>query len=208
MKLCTSILFFCCVWLALLFLPSSQSFPLVVSQPKPTARQSPHSSHHTSTTRSSRNLSENGASSTRLFHNQKKKRNNNNSSGAGFASPFRNSLEQVFPYTGTVRPGQQSPQRVVLQEDIVKPDYWQTGRPSAANAASRQLRLPWMIEVKTATEIERMREAGRLARHVLDFAGRLVESGITTDEIDAAVHHEIVQVRKQQCKRWLRLVNR
>jgi len=51
-----------------------------------------------------------------------------------------------------------------------------------------------MIEVKSAAEIEKMRESGRLARHVLDLAGRMVEPGVTTDEIDAAVHNEIIKV--------------
>ena len=178
---CTHAVFYVCLLLGplLLLLPSSLAFPVVVSPPKTTTSQT-------------------SSSSTCLFHNQKKKRSSKGSAGAGFASAFRNSPydDDVFPYTGTVRPGQQSPQRVVLQEDIVKPDYWQTGRP--LSAASRQLRLPWMIEVKTATEIARMREAGRLARHVLDLAGRMVEPGITTDEIDAAVHQEILQVGKKQ----------
>ena len=132
-------------------------------------------------------------SSTRLFHNNKKttKRNSNgNSAGGGFAS-FRGSPDVTFPYTGTVRPGNQSPQRIVVQEDIVKPDYWQTRIPTSGKPL-----LPWMIEVKTASQIVKMREAGRLARHVLDMAGRMVEPGITTDEIDGAVHAEIVKVTR------------
>ena len=48
--------------------------------------------------------------------------------------------------------------------------------------------LPWVIEVKTAEEIEKMRAAGRVAREVLDTAGREVRPGMTTDEIDNIVH--------------------
>lgn len=77
-----------------------------------------------------------------------------------------------------------------MQDDIAKPDYWQSGVPLPKKSL-----LPWMIEVKSAAEIAKMRAAGRLARHILDLAGRMVEPGVTTDAIDAAVHAEIVKVR-------------
>lgn len=51
-----------------------------------------------------------------------------------------------------------------------------------------------MIEVKTASEIEKMRAAGRVAREVLDLAGRMVQPGITTDDIDQLVHDETLKV--------------
>ena len=44
--------------------------------------------------------------------------------------------------------------------------------------------LPWIVEVKTAEEIIKMRAAGKVAREVLDIAGKAVRPGITTDEID------------------------
>merc|ERR1719223_1554878 len=53
--------------------------------------------------------------------------------------------------------------------------------------------LPWIIEVKTPEEIKKMRAAGRVAREVLDIAGRAVRPGITTDEIDNLVHAESVK---------------
>ena len=56
--------------------------------------------------------------------------------------------------------------------------------------------LPWVIEVKTEEEIEKMRAAGRVAREVLDLAGRMVCAGVTTDEIDNVVHEETLKVRK------------
>lgn len=56
-----------------------------------------------------------------------------------------------------------------------------------------------MIEVKTAVEIEKMRAAGRVAREVLDLAGRMVQQpGITTDDIDQLVHDETLKVRTLQ----------
>jgi hypothetical protein len=54
--------------------------------------------------------------------------------------------------------------------------------------------LPWIIEVKTPDEIEKMKAAGRVAREVLDIAGRAVRVGITTDEIDTIVHEETLKV--------------
>lgn len=54
--------------------------------------------------------------------------------------------------------------------------------------------MPWVIEVKTADEIEKMKVAGRVAREVLDIAGRAVKVGTTTDEIDELVHQETIKV--------------
>lgn len=54
--------------------------------------------------------------------------------------------------------------------------------------------MPWVIEVKTPEEIEKMKIAGRVAREVLDIAGRAVRVGITTDEIDEIVHQETIKV--------------
>lgn len=116
---------------------------------------------------------------------KKKKRSGGGFGGFGAASDKKDS----FPYAGSIRPGVQTPQRVVLEESIVKPDYAETGRPNAAKPM-----LPWLIEVKTAPEIEKMRESGLLARQILDLAGRAVLPGVTTDEIDALVHDAILEV--------------
>jgi hypothetical protein len=113
------------------------------------------------------------------------------SAGGGFGNAVKDLMSSTFPYSGPLRPGNKSPQRVVLDENIVKPDYWQTGTPKKGTTPRL---LPWMIEVKTAEEIVKMRAAGKLARQVLDLAGRAVRPGITTDEIDTIVYNEIVQV--------------
>jgi len=129
------------------------------------------------------------SSSTALYEKKKAVRKK----PTGFGGALRDLQSQTFPYAGEVRPGKQSPQRVVLDDDIVKPDYHETGVPVNKN---KQLMLPWMIEIKTQEEIERMRVSGRLAREVLDLAGQLaVQPGITTDEIDALVHEETIKVR-------------
>lgn len=49
-----------------------------------------------------------------------------------------------------------------------------------------------MIELKTASQIEKMRVAGRLTRQALELAGSMIKPGVTTGEIDKAVHDFIV----------------
>ena len=90
-------------------------------------------------------------------------------------------------YSGKLRPGTQSPTRSV-PASIPKPDYASDGR---TKHTPRQ--FPWDIEVKTDEEIAGMREACRLARQVLDTAGRQLRAGMTTDEIDQIVHDETIK---------------
>lgn len=92
-----------------------------------------------------------------------------------------------FRYTGKLRPGTLTPRREV-RKGIKLPDYARDGRPRG-----KVPKLPWDIEIKTPEQIEKMRVAGRLAREVLDIAGRAVEPGILTDEIDELVHKETLK---------------
>ena len=135
-----------------------------------------------------------------LQHNQKKKKKATSagkgfgsSSGGAAAAKRRPLTLDRFPYAGTLRPGQQSPQKIVTVDSIVQPDYAKTGIPSRAD--NNKPMFPWMIEVKNAHDIEKMRAAGSLARDILDLAGQAVQVGVTTDEIDNLVHSEIIKVR-------------
>ena len=49
-----------------------------------------------------------------------------------------------------------------------------------------------MIQIKSAREIERMRRAGRIAAGALAVAGRTVQAGITTRELNRIIHEYIV----------------
>mmetsp|Transcript_4687 Transcript_4687/g.4435 ORF Transcript_4687/g.4435 Transcript_4687/m.4435 type:complete len:413 (-) Transcript_4687:115-1353(-) len=122
-----------------------------------------------------------------LFMNKKKTTKKSSTKkknvGKGFASAIRDLRVSTFQYAGSIQPGVQSPQRIVTDENIMQPDYAKDGLPK-----NKPRMLPWVIEVKTAEEIVKMRAAGRVAREVLDIAGRQVRPGITTDEIDAIVH--------------------
>ena len=122
-------------------------------------------------------------------------------SGGGFGSSSSSSTASSstlrppswanrFPFAGDIRPGAQTEQKVVTEGDIVPPDYALDGSPKNARPM-----LPWVIEVKTADEIANMRESGRLARKVLDLAGRAVQPGVTTNDIDELVHQATIEVR-------------
>ena len=52
------------------------------------------------------------------------------------------------------------------------------------------------ITIKNATDIEKMRIAGRLASEVLDFITPHVKAGVTTGELDALCHDYMVNVQQ------------
>lgn len=133
-----------------------------------------------------------GSSSTQLF-NKKKTKKNSSGGGArakpkGFAGALRDLQINSFPYAGEVRPGAQSPQRIVVEEGIIRPDYADDATPK-----NKAQMLPWVVEVKTPEEIVMMRASGKVAREVLDTAGRAIKAGVSTDEIDAIVHAETIK---------------
>ena len=152
-----------------------------------------------------RNPTSTKTTTTSLYHNNNKnKKKSSASGGKGFGGSSSSSSSRAgvtpnmktmdrFPYAGALRPGRQSPQRVVaVDSNIVQPDYAATGIPQRNDKPM----FPWMIEVKNAVDIEKMRAAGSLARDILDLAGQAVQVGVTTDEIDALVHNEIIKVRR------------
>lgn len=92
-----------------------------------------------------------------------------------------------FKFTGKLRPGEISPKKTVPKE-IVCPDYWNDGKPKA-----KLPRFAWDITTLTDEEIAKMRVSGRIAREILDIAGRMVQPGVLTDEIDEVVHEETIK---------------
>src|SRR5215207_2727536 len=82
-----------------------------------------------------------------------------------------------MPVRTALQPGQLSPGRPVPPH-IPRPEY--VGKP-----APTRTNEPW---VQPPEVIEAMRTAGRLAAQALGVAGALVAPGVTTDEVDAAVH--------------------
>ncbi|GAB2279670.1 Methionine aminopeptidase 1D, chloroplastic/mitochondrial [Dionaea muscipula] len=82
-----------------------------------------------------------------------------------------------------LKPGKVSPCRPVPNH-IPRPPYVGSGKPPGI--ATRP-------EVHDAKGIECMRASGKLAAQVLEYAGTLVKPGLTTDEIDEAVHQMIIE---------------
>ncbi|AQK75140.1 Methionine aminopeptidase 1D chloroplastic/mitochondrial [Zea mays] len=82
-----------------------------------------------------------------------------------------------------LRPGKVSP-RLSVPNHIQRPPYVNSRqqRPGMNNGP----------EIHDENGIECMRASGKLAAQVLKFAGTLVKPGITTDEIDKAVHQMII----------------
>lgn len=92
-----------------------------------------------------------------------------------------------FKFTGDLRPGVLSLIRTV-PDTIIKPDYWKDGRPKG-----KVPRFSWDIRTLGEEDISKMRVSGRIAREVLDIAGRMVRPGILTDDIDQVVHEETIK---------------
>ncbi|KAI9166126.1 hypothetical protein LWI28_026675 [Acer negundo] len=81
-----------------------------------------------------------------------------------------------------LRPGKVSPYRSV-PDHILRPPYVNSRQPPGIASGP---------EVHDEKGIECMRASGRLAAQVLEYAGTLVKPGVTTDEIDQAVHQMII----------------
>eukprot|EP00746_Dinoflagellata_sp_MGD_P027086 gnl/MRDRNA2_/MRDRNA2_16386_c0_seq1.p1 gnl/MRDRNA2_/MRDRNA2_16386_c0~~gnl/MRDRNA2_/MRDRNA2_16386_c0_seq1.p1 ORF type:complete len:491 (+),score=93.76 gnl/MRDRNA2_/MRDRNA2_16386_c0_seq1:111-1475(+) len=98
----------------------------------------------------------------------------------------KESRKKIVRYSGKMRPGKLSARRTVPKH-IPRPEYAVSGFPQGeVDAAGGR------IEIKSAKDIEGMRAAGRIAREVLDAAGRAVAVGVTTDYIDEIVHNETI----------------
>ncbi|XP_055966176.1 methionine aminopeptidase 1D, mitochondrial isoform X3 [Sorex fumeus] len=70
-----------------------------------------------------------------------------------------------------------------VPQHIKKPDYVTTGIVPGWGDS---------IEVKNEDQIQGLRQACQLARHVLLLAGKSLKVDMTTEEIDALVHQEII----------------
>jgi len=105
----------------------------------------------------------------------------------GFGSNIKPNT-QKFKFSGSTKQGTLSPKREVPSH-IIRPEYAETGKILTHGSPI----IPWVIEQKSQEQIEKMRVSGRLAREVLDIAGKAVRAGIKTDEIDEIVHMESIK---------------
>ncbi|CAN0056898.1 methionine aminopeptidase 1 [Lampetra fluviatilis] len=91
-----------------------------------------------------------------------------------------------YRYTGTLRPYYPLSLKKDVPEDISRPDY--ANHTQGISLVEKEMRGSTQIKVLSPDEIEGMRIACKLGREVLDIAAKMVKPGVTTDEIDEAVH--------------------
>ncbi|EYU44385.1 hypothetical protein ABFS82_08G048500 [Erythranthe guttata] len=94
----------------------------------------------------------------------------------------RNEEESSENKRKRLMPGKVSPRRPVPSQ-IPLPPYIKSRKPPGIGSKP---------EIHDEKGIECMRASGKLAAQVLQYAGTLVKPGITTDEIDEAVHQMII----------------
>lgn len=94
-------------------------------------------------------------------------------------------------YTGPLRPHYPLSAKRILPATIEKPDY--ADDPNGHPYSEMQIRGSSIIAVLTDEEIEKMRVVCRLGREVLEIGKAMVAEGVTTDEIDEAVHQACVE---------------
>lgn len=99
----------------------------------------------------------------------------------GLAELINIGKQRRDPGRELLRPGQISP-RLDVPSNILRPPYVDTGEN------------PWIeqIQVHSKDELKKMRAACKLGAEVREFAGTLVKPGVSTDEIDKAVHKMII----------------
>ncbi|CAE8620468.1 unnamed protein product [Polarella glacialis] len=111
--------------------------------------------------------------------------------GSGFSSSPSETRSSVASAREPVRPGKVSAVLPVAPE-IERPAYMLPGVCVDQETGMYKHDFLNVIEVKTPDQIAAMRVACALAREALEVAGRAVAAGVTTDQIDAAVHEFIV----------------
>ncbi|XP_043596717.1 methionine aminopeptidase 1 [Bombus pyrosoma] len=95
-----------------------------------------------------------------------------------------------YHYTGKLRPYKREPRREV-PEHIKRPDY--ATHPTGLSVSEQSVRGSAQIKILDDEEIEGMRVACKLGREVLDEAARACDVGVTTAEIDRAVHEACIE---------------
>ncbi|XP_072164917.1 methionine aminopeptidase 1-like [Diadema setosum] len=90
-----------------------------------------------------------------------------------------------FFFTGKLRPYPRGPLRDV-PVNMERPDY--ADHPDGVPLSEMAVRGNSYIKQLTKDEIEGLRVACKYGREVLDVAAAMIKPGVTTDDIDAAVH--------------------
>ena len=95
-----------------------------------------------------------------------------------------------FSFTGTLRPWPYGPHQQVTKR-ILGPDYATTGIPHSELDVRNKAATS--IPILTKEEQEKLRTVCRMAREVLDIAGKAILPGATGDDINRIVHEECLK---------------
>ncbi|CAH8317460.1 unnamed protein product [Eruca vesicaria subsp. sativa] len=109
----------------------------------------------------------------------------------------RNEDEVIDGNRKRLKPGNVSPRRPV-PFNINKPPYVESFTVPGISSG---------LQIHDKKGIESMRASGRLAARVREYAGTLVKPGVTTDEIDEAIHNKIIENGAYVSLKCLLLVN-
>ncbi|XP_010559340.1 PREDICTED: methionine aminopeptidase 1 [Haliaeetus leucocephalus] len=91
-----------------------------------------------------------------------------------------------YRYTGKLRPHYPLTPTRPVPSYIQRPDY--ADHPLGMSESEQALKGTSQIKILSSEDIDGMRVVCRLAREVLDVAAMMVKAGVTTEEIDHAVH--------------------
>ncbi|KAM4881113.1 methionine aminopeptidase 1-like [Thomomys bottae] len=91
-----------------------------------------------------------------------------------------------YRYTGKLRPHYPLMPTRPVPSYIQRPDY--ADHPLGMSESEQALKGTSQIKLISSEDIEGMRLICRLAREVLDIAAGMIKPGVTTEEIDHAVH--------------------
>ncbi|XP_063578730.1 methionine aminopeptidase 1 isoform X4 [Pongo abelii] len=91
-----------------------------------------------------------------------------------------------YRYTGKLRPHYPLMPTRPVPSYIQRPDY--ADHPLGMSESEQALKGTSQIKLLSSEDVEGMRLVCRLAREVLDIAAGMIKPGVTTEEIDHAVH--------------------
>ncbi|KAK9507756.1 hypothetical protein O3M35_007540 [Rhynocoris fuscipes] len=121
----------------------------------------------------------------KVLHKIAKGTGESNGTGENAYIPWPN-----YRFTGKLRPFKQTNRRTV-PKNIGRPDY--ADHPEGIPISEQQMRQSAQIKVLSDEDIEGMKVACKLGREVLEEASKVIDVGVTTDEIDRIVHEACIE---------------
>uniref|UniRef100_A0A8P4KFE0 C6H2-type domain-containing protein n=1 Tax=Dicentrarchus labrax TaxID=13489 RepID=A0A8P4KFE0_DICLA len=122
----------------------------------------------------------------KLLHKKAKEDKNQNESKNCVEKDINTDPWPGYRYTGKLRPHYPLTPMRPVPGDIQRPDY--SDHPRGISESEQFLKGTSQIKILSPEDIEGMRVVCKLAREVLDIAAMMVKPGVTTEEIDHAVH--------------------